>query len=63
MGRFDEFDKVYKECSKCNGTGEIRTVIACPNCNGAGCDDCNWKGEAIGWDTCPNCNGTGYVRR
>ncbi len=52
-------------CSKCNGTGQMRTVQNTPFGQFAStttCNACGGRGTTIS-DPCPKCNGSGHVRK
>ena len=53
-----------KTCTKCNGTGQMRTVQNTPFGQFAStttCNACGGQGSMIS-DPCPKCNGSGHVR-
>lgn len=53
------------KCSKCNGTGQMRTVQNTPFgqfASSTTCNACGGRGQTIK-DPCPVCNGSGSVRK
>ena len=60
-------NNMYKNCEKCNGTGEIS--INCTRCHGSGiCNHCNGRRYMPTMMrhhrvSCPSCNGTGKCKK